>query len=258
MSVLVDANEPEEISYLLRQMGLDVTVGNYNQTPGTDIAFPDFQVINHGYVGVNRKQAVEAMGDLDKVEDQLRRELRVCENLVFVYEGCLTWAEEGTYAGDAEASRVDHHRGRSGNEYDMLTSRGRTLSQPFARWTSFVWRAQNLGVPVVATGNVRGTATFLHALHANHTNTLFRRLLRVRQEVREEDPKLRAYKSFLLGIPGWGPEVVEAVVPIFPNTAQLVAFLSEGGKLGDLVLRSGRKLGPALEKRTRQFLGATA
>lgn len=258
MSVLLDANEPEELAYLMRQMGIEVQVGSYNQTPGTDIAFPDAQVINDTYTGVSRKQATEIMGDIDAVIDQLRRELRVTESLCLCYEGNLTWHEDGTFAGDSEAHRVKHHEGRSGNQYDDLTSRGLVFHQPHTRWTSFVWRCQDLGIPVIPTGNVRGTAAFIHWLHEGHPNRMFQKLIPVRQQVLAENPRERAWKLLLMAIPGVGPEAAVCIADVFPDMTQLVVFLAEQGALADLVLPSGRRLGAALERKIRQFLGVVA
>src|SRR5690242_10507294 len=104
MSIQIDANEPPEFDYLLSRMGIDVSRNSINKTDETGSIWPDFVVVNEqGLVGVNRKQAVEAMGDLDKVEAQLMSELKACPKLVFMYEGFLCHHEDGVYAGDLRA-----------------------------------------------------------------------------------------------------------------------------------------------------------
>lgn len=258
MSILIDRNEPPDFEFILNQMGIVTSVGSYNKTEENGTSFPDFLVLNNRVCGVSRKQAAEMMADLDAVESQLRRELRDVEKLCLMFEGFVTYHEDGVYAGNADPTRVVHHIGRKGAEYDVLTSRGKVFHQPMARWVRFIWKLEDIGIPVVPTGSVQGSAIFLAKLHEGHRNDLFERLIPARQRIVEENVQLRIWKQFLLGIPGIGPEAAVAIGDVFPNMVQLVAFLTEGGKLADLTVASGRRLGPALEKRIRLFLGVLA
>ncbi len=262
MSILIDQNEPEEFDFLLTRMGLETTRGSYNKTNETGAVFPDFVVLTSaGMVGVNRKQAAEAMADLDKVEAQLMSELAACERLAFMWEGFIAPHEDGTYAGDLRT--ITHKTGRGGNEYDELTSRGRVIHQPYVRWEAFVYKCQDAGIPVVGTGDVRGSAAFLAYLHQGHGNNLFSRLIATRQQVAEIDPEKRALALTLMGIQGarWGEEMSLAVADYLEcvgsqlNLASLITARKDLD-IAKVPLRSGKRVvGKAAAQRLFTALG---
>ncbi len=263
MTIYTDRNEPEEFDYLLTRMGIEVKRDSFNKTSETGAIFADFTIITEsGTVSVNRKQAAEAMADLDKVEVQLQSELAACPKLVFMYEGFLCPHEDGTYAGDLRT--ITHKTGRGGNEYDELTSRGRVIHQPYVRWEAFVYKCQDAGIPVVGTGDVRGSAGFLAYLHQGHGNNLFSRLIATRQQVAEIDPEKRQLALTLMGIQGarWGEEMAMAVADYLakeemPVTLKSVMTIAEWGiPLQSIPLRSGkRRVGDAAAQRLFAALG---
>ncbi len=260
MTVYVDHHEPEEIDWLLTRMGIEVKRDSFNKTSETGAIFADFTIITEsGTVSVNRKQAAEAMADLDKVEAQLMSELAACPKLVFMYEGFLCHHEDGTYAGDLRT--ITHKTGRGGNEYDELTSRGRVIHQPYVRWEAFVYKCQDAGIPVVGTGDVRGSAGFLAYLHQGHGNNLFSRLIATRQQVAEIDPEKRALALTLMGIQGarWGEAMGLAVADWLQKNGynmNLAGVISLEEDLARVPLRSTKRVvGRAAAQRLFTALG---
>ncbi len=260
--IMIDKAEPEEFDFLLGRMGIEVRRDSFNKTDEHGAIYPDFSLItSQGTLFVNRKQAVEAMSDLDKVEAQLQSELAACPKLVFMYEGFLCHHEDGTYAGDLR--KIDHKQGRGGNEYDELTSRGRVIHQPYVRWEAFVYKCQDAGIPVVGTGDVRGSAAFLAYLHQGHGNNLFSRLIATRQQVAEIDPEKRALALTLMGIQGarWGEEMSLAVADYLEcvgsqlNLASLITARKDLD-IAKVPLRSGKRtVGKAAAQRLFTALG---
>ncbi len=254
MSVLIDSNESQDFDFLLNQMGIETSRSSINKTSGSETSFPDFLVIPTGEpIGLNRKAAVEAMADLDKVEEQLRRELRYCGKLAFVYEGVLAPHPDGVYAG--EVHKVETKTRRNGDKYEEMTSWGKVIHQPWTRWESFVWKMQDCGVPVIPTGSMQGTAGFLAYLHKNPENNLFQRLIPIRQQVLAVDPVKRDWLLFLMSIPSVGEEAARGLGAEFDNMHELVQFLQNGGELSEFVLPSKRRVGKALAGKIRKFLG---
>ncbi len=262
VTIYIDIHEPPEIDFLLTRMGIEVKRGSFNKTGEDSASYPDFVLVTAaGMLGYSRKQAVEAMADLDRVEEQLSRELQVCEKLILGYEGFLAPHADGTYAGDLRT--ITHKTGRGGNEYDELTSRGRVIHQPYVRWLSFQWKLMDAGIPVVSTGDVQGSASFLAHLHKHSDNNLFRRLIPVRQQVLEQDPEKRQLALTLMGIQGarWGEEMAMAVADdlergkILPLTVASVICLGED-IIARVPLRSGRRVvGKAAAQRLFAALG---
>ncbi len=262
MTIYIDIHEPEEIDFLLTRMGIEVKRDSFNKTSETGAIFADFTIITEsGTVSVNRKQAVEAMADLDKVEAQLMSELAACPKLVFMWEGVISPHPDGTYAGDVH--HITHKTGRGGNEYDELTSKGRIIHQPFTRWLSFEWKLQDCGIPVIPTGDVQGSAMFLARLHELPSNNLFQRLIATRQQVTEIDPEKRALALTLMGVSGarWGEEMGLAVADdlergkILPLTVASVVCLGQD-IIARVPLRSSKRVvGKAAAQRLFTALG---
>ncbi len=261
VTVYVDNHEPPEIDFLLTRMGIEVKRDSFNKTSETGAIFADFTIITEsGTVSVNRKQAAEAMADLDKVEVQLQSELAACPKLVFMYEGFLCHHEDGTYAGDLRT--ITHKTGRGGNEYDELTSRGRVVHQSAVRWSAFQYRLQDCGIPVVGTGDVEGSAKFLAWLHSDHSNSLFTRLIPIRQQVLEQDPEKRALALTLMGIQGarWGEAMSLAVADWLEREGIALTLMGIMGvgriTLATIPLRSSKRVvGRAASQRLFAALG---
>ncbi len=257
---MIDYHESEEYDYLLQRMGIETQRGNYNQT-GDSPAYPDFCILNEaGMVGVNNKGALEAMADLDAVEEQLTRELKACPKLVFMYRGFLCHHEDGTYAGSLHT--ITHKTGRGGNEYDELVSRGRVIHQPYNRWLSFQWKLEDTGIPVIGTGDVQGSAMFLARLHQNPDSKLFTKLIPVRQQVLEQDPEKKALALTLMGIQGarWGEEMAMAVADWLEREEVALTLMGIMGvgriTLATIPLRSGKRVvGRAAAERLFAALG---
>lgn len=245
--ILQDRNEPIEFEYLLKQ-SVDVQVGSFNQTSPTGPVYPDFTCVNAGLAaGVNRKQAAELLGSIDAVEEQLGRELLgPCDSLVLMVEGLVVPTSDG-----CNAHSID--------ENGKVNPRGRAFRTPYARVMSWYTGLWELGIPVVNTSNLRGSATFLVQLHnslGKEESRIFKRLITIRKEVQSYDLRERSLALFLMGIPGCGEEVALCLARQFETVWELMSYIADGGgSLAKLTLASGRHIGPALDLKIRTFLG---
>lgn len=248
MSVLVDLHEdPLYDTYLHGHVPF--IRGPYNQTDRTGPVYPDFTIINGGMIpGLNAKQAGELVGNIDACEEQLTREIPYVDKLTLMVRGLITPTTDNCCL-----CRPVDEKGHIQN--------GRIFAQNYVGLMAWFHRIEEMGVAVVQLPNIRACASYIIAMHNNvgkpehHT---FTRLIKLKQMIDEQDPNERAWLLRLMSIPGVAEQAARAIAAVIPNDYQLVMFLAEGGKLADLVLPSGRKLGPALEKRIRGFLGVRA
>lgn len=244
--LLIDQNENPLYDELCGQ-SLEVQRGAFNQTAGSSLVFPDFVCMNNGITaGVNNKDAAELLGSIDAVEEQLSRELLgPIDSLTLMVRGLIVPTSEGC-------------RSYSVNEEGRINPRGRDFRTPYARVMSWYTGLWELGIPVVNTSNLRGSATFLVQLHnslGKEESRIFKRLVTIRKEVQSYDLRERSLALFLMGIPGVGEEVALCLAREFEDMAELVQFMTNGGSLAGFVLASGRHVGPALDKRIAGFLG---
>lgn len=262
MSILIDNAEPEEFSWLLNQMGIETQRGAYNQQPNgsTEAIYSDFTIVGKPKtITVSRKQATEILGDIDKVEDQLHRELqsKAVDNILLMVEGLICWHPDGVAGFSVEPEKIVHEKGRYGNEYDSLKITGRVFHQPYQRWIAFVDKLWDIGIPVVSTGEIRGSAVFLSRLHEGKENNIFTRLIKQTYVLSEWDiSRSNSMKSYMgLSESKIGQELAGVYADTGMRVGQMALFLADGGSVSELKLPSGRRVGLAAEKNLRTALG---
>lgn len=264
MTLLVDQNEernqPDLLAYL--RQSVDVRTGAYNQHSGNPVAYPDFTIIGGDkLVGVNRKQVSEVLSSLDKVEEQLQRELSgPCEYLVLLIEGIMYPGNDGVWA-----YQLDWLRGIRIWNSEQVGSVGfkrqhfRTNYKGIQNWQT---RLEWLGINVVHTYSLYDTACKLVALHdlvmkGEESKTL-NRLIKSSFTIAALDPTEKAMALSLMGIQngGIGEEAALTIARSFSSITELIRYWDQGSTIADTMMRSGtRRLGNALESKLQKALG---
>ncbi len=264
--IRVDKNEDESYDFLFRQLDITVERGNWNQSPGQDVAsiFPDFCIAWPGrpVIGASHKGAVELIGGLDECEAQLARELMgPIDYLCLFHTGVILSTDDGVAAFDFDEAKIVTRQTRGGANYEEVTGRGKSIRYSYNRWTSFRRKLMDMGIPVVSTGNLRGSVQFLADLHGDavnpHVPTLFRRLIPIRQELACMDMRQRDLALKFMAWNGIGPEIALAVADHFSTFAEFFRFWdSGGGSIADIRVESGkRRIGTSVETKWREAMG---
>ena len=254
MAILIDSFEPIEIDILLQQ-SVEVTRANINQSPNTTLIYPDYLCVGGSYVhGISRKQVGEILGSIDKCEDQLRRELAgPIERLTLLIEGVWKPVERGVWAY---------------KETEVGFQRQHLYHQNWkgvCAWLNQLWQ---LGISVIQTPNLQGTAVAIVAIHdanlkADADHQTFKRLIKEQFWISEEDEKKRKLMLQLMGLQAnIGEEIAEAIATEYENLSLIVlklCFEKQYDFLQDIAtlpLRNGKRaVGPAATKRLREALG---
>lgn len=200
-------------------------------------------------IGINRKQAAEWIGGIDAWEDQVRREL-ASPNIDYLYcliEGFITQSSNGV----TSHSFQDNHSWK-GNTVEFKIN--------YKYLMGLILRSHELGVPVFFTDSILGSSIFLAELHSicereDWDSDIFLKLNKTRYQISEPEKIRRDYILFLMGIPGVGEEVATALVNEFSTFVQMLQYMSEGKSLAGIVIASGRKIGPSVEKKIKEFWG---
>ncbi len=257
MSVLVDFHEPTEIDHLLSQ-SVEVVRGNYNQSAGGTLIFPDYTLLNAGKaVGINSKQVGEVIGGIDQLEDQLLREIRgPIDYLVLCVRGYITPTTDGSgYWAWSIAEKTGHRAHHTNQSYKGLVA--------------FYNRLEQLGIAVWQEPNLYAFALRLLALHdslakepwQHHT---LQRLIKADYYISETEEARRDHMLNLMGLRGanLGEELADAftswqesVAPGELNLWRLMEALSVG-EPEKWPLRNGKRaIGPAAVARLKGVLG---
>lgn len=210
--ILADTSEPDSIVSLIRQ-GVPVTVSPLNQNKIADYFFGTYEGRR---VQFNRVQAGELVGDVDSMEDELRRYYDSADESNQIIEGLLSPVK--LYMKGAAAEVHDHSRdGRSGGgtgsrpSVGSLSTRdlgGRVFTYPIQpsgfidRGHSFttvrmselyawIYRLGQLGVHTYYTNNWEETARFLMTVYRNEqkppdSHTTFKRIYRPKVYIKTE------------------------------------------------------------------------
>lgn len=268
--ILQDSNEPKELELYLAQ-SVEVQVGSYNQTQGSTQVYPDFVIIGGPkLIGVNRKQAGELLSSLDKVEEQLQRELAgPCEQLALIVEGFLAPDEMGgCWAYSLEMGNV------------KLWNPAKYIGMgtiPFKRWHSSqqysgvrAWLTQltSMGVMVIQTTSLYDTAAFLISLHnwaqkAESEHKTLNRLIKENITVLGLDKAEIDFAISLMGIrnAGIGEELAMTIASLgFRTIGELFRYWAQDRVLCDTMVREKlgtrpRRVGVSAESKLQRALG---
>jgi len=173
----IDHFEPDEMEGMLAQ-SLPVIKAPINSEGQGDYFWVDPKDNRRQW---ERKQVAEALGDLDKVEEQLNRELATCEELTLVVEGVMLPTPDGIQIFRLAASKTLFHQAVHIPPADR---RGKINHPQPGLWTRWQGVRRGLiaaGIEVIETPNLEGTAAALvSAVKASfkEEHTTLRRYLR--------------------------------------------------------------------------------
>ncbi len=272
--LLVDSNEERNQPELLRLLreSVDVSVEPINQTAGNSVVYPDYVVWGGDkLVGINRKQVGEILSSLDRVEEQLQRELAgPCEHLALLIEGVMGAALSPLQSGlGTVAYSFDWKNRKLFNNFAGTVPFTQHISavspKHIANWQT---RLEFKGVQVVHTYSTSDTASKLIAMHdmvlKGEPNRVLNRLIKTEFSVLALDPVERAMALTLMGIAGagLGEELALSLASTFSSVVELVRYWDAGGTIADLMVREKtnvrtRRVGNAAERRLQAALGYT-
>lgn len=251
MTIAIDSHESIELELLLSQV-LDVERTDLNQDGRPDIWF-----LNRSgkQVGIELKQAGEALGSLDSVEEQLGREMRGCEHLALGIRGVVTPSAAG-FCQVWEKSK---------NNPSIMFA-GREFKQPYTGYRAWLARLQELGVLVIEVPDVESMALSIAALYnlsmkSEAEHKTFSRLIVEDYWIKEEDEQKRNLALTLMGLrPKWGggEEVCLALAEHFPSLKTLLDTLESGAdvEIAAVKLRTGKRtIGPAAVAALKKAVG---
>ena len=244
-------HEPELLDYYLSQTG-EVQRGNYNQSPNQSYAlvYPDITCINGGpIVGVNRKQASEWLGGLDQWEEQLHKEVNgPIDYLVSIIEGQVIPAGEGSIA--LSFQDLNYTTRRNSHSVDVQ-AKGEMSRWPYKALMGKVQAMWDIGIPVIFTSNLLGSAIFISELHhrasEGYESQTFKRFIKEKWQISETDLKLREQILLYMNIPGIGEDKAIKLADTYNSMVDLINRID--------TVRTIPGFGPVIEKRMREFLG---
>lgn len=265
MTLLIDHHENRnhpDLTVLLAQ-SVDIHVGDYNQSSGDGLIYPDFHCAGgEKLLGINRKSVHEFLSSPERVVEQIQRELAgPCEWLVLLIEGIMApdsgsgawgysmdWATLRTYPNTDQRGTVGFKRQHYNTNWEHIQN----------QQTRLEW----LGIQVVHSYSVVDTASKLVALHKmamdNRPNRVLDQLIKTDIAVLALDPVEKAMAHTLMGISGGGcgEQVALTIAQSFSTIVELIEYWSSGGTISDQMLRSGtRRVGVAAEKKLQKALG---
>ncbi len=253
-------NQPELCNLLAA--AVPVTYGDYNQTSGSAVVYPDFTIFDGDrLVGVNRKTVGEWLGSSDKVIDQVQRELAgPCEQLILLIEGVMRPA--GSTAMWGYSLDWDRETTFRNDEHGSLPYSRRQFSVNPKHAQNEQTRLEFLGVQVVHTYSIQDTASKLIAFHdlvlSGMPNNVLNRLIKADISIFGLTPQETKFARQLMSFDSVGEQVALTIAASFGNLMELIDCWSSGGTIADMVMKSGtRRIGDALERKLQASIGWT-
>lgn len=235
--LLMDIYEPDQMKVLLGQ------VVEVDQVPLNTSGMADYmwQAVDGHWCQVERKQWGEVLGDLDGVEEQLRRELKNADELGLLIEGV---AEPTPYGIDVYKKAEDKPY------YRMMHSYGNSLrprSGFYGQVQAWLWSLDKAGVSVYQTSNLQATATtliahFKQGLKEEHT--VLNRYVKSRVVLKDLNPNVHMF----MAIPGVGEDRAKKLADWFGNLWAL-----SNAEVADICRVDG--IGPQLAAKILRSLG---
>ncbi len=240
---------------------IPVDEGNTNQSIGSAI-FPDF-LVWETLGGVNRKTTSEILGGLDKVEDQLLRELAgPIETLALIEEGHMRPAADGgSWAYQFNWSSL--HTFPRTDEAGTISFTRRHYRTPWKAVKSWEQSLQAQGVMIMHSTDLYDTCTQLIALHdwmlKGGEHKTLHRLIKSSHTVQGLTIQETRFARQLMAFDGVGEEAALTIAASFGNIMELIECWAGNGTIADLMMRSGtRRVGNALERKLQSAIGWSA
>ena len=251
MTVYIDSHESIELELILSQV-LDIEREHLNQMGKADLYWLDR---NGKAIQCELKQAGEALGSLDSVEEQLGREMPGGDYLVLAIRGVVTPLPNG-FCQVWERSKQNPN----------IMFGGREFKQQYTGYRAWLTRLQELGVLVIEVPDIQSLALSIAALYnlsmkSELEHKTFTRLIPESYWLTEEDEAKRDLALTLMGIrPKWGggEELCLALADQFPSLTSLLNTLEGGAdkEIAAIKLRNGkRSIGPAAVASLRKAIG---
>ena len=153
----VDIYEPDEIYY-----GLKATIPWTEQQAINSAGMADYQWVDldGNRRQWERKQVMEAVSDLDSVEEQLNRELATCEELVLVVEGIGLPTPRGIQGYKVYGEKLVR-------DYHFPNNQMRPQPGLYAKYMAWKEGLRFAGVKVVETTTMAETIAALHTAYTH-------------------------------------------------------------------------------------------
>jgi hypothetical protein len=231
--ILVDTAEPANIVKLLRQ-AVPVTVSPLNQNKIADYFFGNYEGKRLQF---GRVQAGELIGDIDSMEDELRRYYNSTDETNQIIEGLISPVR--LYMKEGSAPVSDHSYLVNTRDlgakifcYPVMPSgfieHGHSFTTTqMAELYAWIYRLDQVGVSTYYTNNWEETARFLVTVFRNEQkppeeHTTFKRVYRPRVQIKEADSFLKSLlflsSAYKLGI---GDVKAQALADKFVNILDL-------------------------------------
>lgn len=266
MTIAADQNEArnqvELVNYL--QQSVPVTIGSYNETSGSPIIYPDFTIWGGSkLVGVNRKTWGEVCSSIDRVEDQLLRELAgPCEQIALIVEGIVV--PDGL--GGCWVYNLDFAQGlklfRNTDAMGTVLFKRQHYRSNYEGIRNWLTRLEWLGIQVIPTQSTYDTAINLVAMHnlvlKDEESKTLNRLIKEKFTIIALDPVEKAMATSLMGLANGraGEELALSLARHFNYVVDLIRYWDEGNSIAELPMKSGkRKVGHAAESNLKAALG---
>jgi len=265
--ILIDVSEPDSIADLIQQ-GIPTTKSPLNQNKIADYFFGNYEGKR---IQFNRVQAGELIGDIDSMEDELKRYYNSADESNMIIEGLMSPVKLYMKSGSADVS--DHSSIRSASTRDLgakifsyqvqpsgYIERGHSFSTArVSEIYTWIYRLDKLGISTFLTNNWEETARFLMVVYRNEqkppeAHTTFQRIYRPKIHIKTEKDMTvaeaeehRFIKSLLflssayqLGI---GEVKARAIADAFCNMLDLAtAGVSELAGVSGIGDRAARKI----------------
>ena len=257
-----DRNQPNLIA-LLRQSIEDVEIASINQTAGSSSVYPDFVIMGGSQmVGINRKQTGEVLSNIDKVVEQLQREIAgPCEHIALLVEGIMQPTNQNSMYGYSLEWAGEKLWG-NGDRGTVPFSRRHYQVNP-KHIQNELTRLEFLGVQVIFTTGIPDTASKLIAFHdltiRGEPNNVLNRLRKADITVHGLTFEETAMARTLMSMAGIGEELALTIAASFSTIGELMRYWMDNGTIADLMLRSGtRRVGTSAENKLKSALGYTS
>lgn len=236
----------------------------------TNPDLPDFSFQDYKgeWVGVSLKGVGEILSGLDRVTEQLQRDVRHVSSMYLVVTGVLVPVEGGTNTVESggQNKMVWFQRGKGWRE-----RAGLPYSFSYLGYRKWLETLSLYGIETREPANRAAQVITLQAIWEHHqappeSHTSFSRVMRTKLDLPEEaSPFVKSLMGLAdagTGRTFLGQEYAQAIAGNYKSLMEMceLAYEEEGlgrfeSELAEVRLASGRRLGPAMAKRVKEALG---